>query len=259
MEPKQIWMSRNTTQKSRYALRTLGGVLGIAVLAMVLIAGGTWLSLSRGWPMKVASTILCLGVAVLVAALAVGLGRRSVGDATVVCLTADDRLFLINARSLVYHGGNLLSQGAAAVEVQQFLRSLARNPGVPAGADEILRVEGLREYGTHYALICRVRHPNGRVIRRSCMLVKGMEREDLLLQQLERRQRCDAAPEAAENRMPLYLFLSGLLCCGLLAVCVLSHPAVGRLPQGLYFPCLGLTFLAACLVVTLVVLQRRGH
>lgn len=259
MELKQVWMSRNTAHKSRYALRTLGGILGIAVLAMVVILGGTWLGLARGWPMKVVSTILCLGVTVMVTVLAVGLGRRSVGDATVVCLTEDDRLFLINGRSLVYHGRDILSQGIAAVEVQQFLRSLARNPGVPAGADEILRVEGLREHGTHYALVCRVRHPNGRLIRRSYILVKGMEREDQLLQQLERRQRCAVTPEAAENRMPLYLFLSGLLCCGLLAVCVLSHPAVGKLPQELYFPCLGLAFLAVCLVVTLAVIQRRGR
>ena len=39
MELKQVWMSRDTQKQSRYSLRTLGGILGIAMLALVLTLG----------------------------------------------------------------------------------------------------------------------------------------------------------------------------------------------------------------------------
>lgn len=81
MAVKQIWMSQDTQKKSRYGLHTLGGILGIA--ALVLVGGGTVLGFYMGWPVKLLSLVLCLGVTVLVAVLAVGLGRRSVGDTAV--------------------------------------------------------------------------------------------------------------------------------------------------------------------------------
>lgn len=79
MAVKQIRMSQDTQKKSRYGLHTLGGILGIAALALVLVGGGTVLGFYMGWPVKLLPLVLCLGVTVL----AVGLGRRSVGDTTV--------------------------------------------------------------------------------------------------------------------------------------------------------------------------------
>ena len=38
MELKQVWMSRDTQKQSRYSLRTLGGILGIAMLALVPVS-----------------------------------------------------------------------------------------------------------------------------------------------------------------------------------------------------------------------------
>ena len=58
---KQIWMSPETKRKSRYGLRTLGGILGIAALVLVLIGGGTVLGFAMGWPVEVFSVILCVG------------------------------------------------------------------------------------------------------------------------------------------------------------------------------------------------------
>ena len=41
MELKQVWMSQDTRKQSRYSLRTLGGILGIVILALALVLGGT--------------------------------------------------------------------------------------------------------------------------------------------------------------------------------------------------------------------------
>ena len=46
MELKQVWMSRDTRKQSRYSLRTLGGILGMVILALALVLGGTALGLS---------------------------------------------------------------------------------------------------------------------------------------------------------------------------------------------------------------------
>lgn len=82
-EPHGTETGLDVARKSRFALRTAGGVVGIAVLMLVLVLGGTFLSLTLGLPGEVFSLWLVLGVTVLGVALALGLGRRSVQDATV--------------------------------------------------------------------------------------------------------------------------------------------------------------------------------
>lgn len=256
---KQVWMSRKTQRKSRYGLHILGGIFGIAALALVVTGGGTVLGLSMGWPVELFSPVLCAGVTVLMLVLSVGLGRRSVEDTTVFFLTEEDRLFVIDARRLANYGGDMVSTAAGFLKTQQFLRTLARSPHLPAGADEILRVEGIKENRSHYALTCRVRRPDQRVIRRTYFLVKGMEDQEFLLRQLERREKWAGGPEVQENRKPGYILLGVLVCCGFGALCVLSHPAVARLPQSIYFPCLGAAFAALCCVVWLAIRQHRGE
>ena len=123
----------------------------------------------------------------------------------------------------------------------------------------ILRVEGIKENRSHYALACQVRRPNQRVIRRTYFLIKGMEDQEFLLRQLERREKWAGGPEVQENRKPVYILLGVLVCCGFGALCVLSHPAVARLPQSIYFPCLGAAFAALCCVVWLAIRQHRGE
>ena len=255
----KIWLSPDSAKKSRYGWRTLGGILGIAALAVLLICvGAVWLTAS-GVPVELLSLALCLGVSALTVSLALGLGRRSVRDATVFFWMEGDRLFAMDARRLVYHGRDILSHAAATMEVQRFLRNLAESPYLPAGADEILKVEHIRESRSHYALVCRVRHPNRKVIRRTYFLVKGMEDQETLLRHLERREHCDSAWELTENRKPFYILLSALACCGFAALCVLSHPAVAQLPQSIYFPCLGAAFAALGVLVYLAIRQRRGE
>ena len=117
MELKQVWMSRDTQKQSRYSLRTLGGILGIAMLALVLVLGGTALGFMLGWPMRLVSVGLWLGVTVLLVALALRLGQNAVRDATLYFLTRDDRLFVADARQLAGMGHSALDwdrPGAAA-------------------------------------------------------------------------------------------------------------------------------------------------
>ena len=137
----KIWLSPDSAKKSRYGWRTLDGILGIAALAVLLTCGGAvWLTAS-GAPVELLSLGLCLGISALTVFLALRLGRRSVRDATAFFWMEGDRLFAVDARSLVYHGRDVLSHAAATMEVQQFLQKLAENPYLPAGADEIRRVE----------------------------------------------------------------------------------------------------------------------
>ena len=164
--------------------------------------------------MELLSLALCLGISALTVFLALRLGRRSVQDATVFFWMEGDRLFAVDARSLVYHGRDILSHAAAMMEVQQFLQKLAENPYLPAGADEIRRVERIRENRSHYALVCQVRHPGQRTVRRTYFLVKGLEDQELLLRQLERRKSWENDLDAAENRNPFFILLSALACGG---------------------------------------------
>ena len=62
-----------------------------------------------------------------------------------------------------------------------------------------------------------------------------------------------------KNIVQCLILISALVCVSFGALCVLSHPAVAQLPQGLYFPCLGAAFAALCVLVYLVVRQRRGE
>lgn len=255
----KVWMSPETGSKSRYGLRMFGGILGIMGLVLLLIGGGTVLMMSRGWPREPVSVAMCFGGTALAVWLAVRLGRRSAQDAMIFFQMEGDRLFVVDARRLVDHGRTILDYAGAAAEVQQFLRRLAKQPYLPAGADEIRNVESLKENRNSYALICRIRHPNGRMVRRTYCLIKGYEDEELLLRQLERRKSWENALEPAEHRRPFYILLSALFCGGFVVLCVLSHPAVAKLSQNLYFPCLGAAFLSLGCLVYFAIRQHRGE
>ena len=256
MELKKIWMSPDTGRGSRFARRTVGGVLGIALLMLLLIVGGVWLSFRFGLARELFAAALCFGVTALAAALAVLLGRRSLQDATVFFLTADDRLYALDARGAVRFGRGAVGFAAGAAEVQELLRG---RRSLPSSADELLKVERLRENRSHYVIKCRVRRRGGRVFTRAYFLVKGYEDEDELLRQLELRRRWDAELEFAESRTPLRLLICVLVFAGFAALCVFSHPAVARLPEGIYFPCLAAAFAALFGAVYFGILMRRGE
>lgn len=258
MNVKRIWMSDSTAGKSRYAPRTLGSILGIAALMMLLAGGGTVLGLVLDWPMEGVSLVLCAGVAALGVWLGLAAGRRSLRDATVFLLTEDDRLFWLNAADL-NRGESPLSYAAGTLDTQAFLRRLTAAPFVPAGANEVLQVERIRENARAYALRCRVRVGDGPVFAKTCILVKGLRDEDLLLHQLERRRDWRVDLEPRESRVPFFLALSGAVLALFVLLCVMSHPATALLPEALYFPCLGGAFAAFFALVYQILRLRRGE
>ena len=257
MTVKKVWMSPDTRKKSRYALRTLGGIGGIVVLMLALLAGGAFLPLAPGPSRQAVALVLCAGATALGVGLALKLGRRLLGDATLFFLTDDDRLCFLDGRVLTGTGG-VLGYAADAWKTQKALRRLAQEPGLPSLAAEILKVEAIRENASYYAIRCQVRRPRRQAVRSTCFLVKGYEDEDLLLRQLERRQGWESSPEVAKNPSALLLAGSVLAFSSLVALCVLSHPALGRLPQAIYFPALAAAFAAFFLVVYCTIRLKRG-
>ena len=259
MELKQVWMSRDTQKQSRYSLRTLGGILGIAMLALVLVLGGTALGFMLGWPMRLVSVGLWLGVTVLLVVLALRLGQNAVRDATLYFLTRDDRLFVADARQLAGMGHSALDWAKGTVRVQQRLREMARSPVLPAAAEEILRVEQIRENRTGYAVTCQLRRFDQTVTRRTCFVIRGLEDQETLLHLLELREGWSGSPELRENHT-LHGLLLSILAAGVAGVLsVLSHPAVGQLPAVIYYPCLAAAFGAVCGAVWFGVRQHRGE
>lgn len=259
MKIKTIWMSPGQGRENRYSLHTLGGIAGVVGLILVVCLGGTAWGILAGWPMEVVSVALCLGAAALGMALAVRVGRRSAGEALVFFLVEGDRLFVLDARRLVDHGHDVFRYAAATARVQRCLREIAVQFYLPSGAQEILKVENLKENRGHCALVCLVRQGEDGAVRQTFLLPEGLEHREELLRQLERRKGWENTVEVVENRNPFRILASALVCAGFGAVCVFSHPAVGQLPETLYFPCLGLAFLALCCAVWFGVKQSRGE
>lgn len=257
-ELKQVWMAPDTRKGSRYAWHTLGGVIGIMLLAVLLATGGTVLTLYMGLSQEVL-LVLCAAVTLLVLWLALRAARRSVREDTLFFLTKTDHLYGIQARMLVKHSGHMLGQTLGAISVQNLLRQMAEQTFVPAEAEEILQVEQIRENRCDYVVQCRVRYPDGHMAKRTYFVVNGIEDKDLLLYQFQRRQGRQGEAGVWEDRNLPGILFSAIALLVLGAVCVASHPALDKLPQILYFPCLGAAFAALCVLVYFVVRQHRGE
>lgn len=234
-------------------------ILGIVLLMVLLLCGGTLLSLSLGINKKAFSLILLTAVSALGIGLAVLLGRRSIRDATIFFLTENDRLWVMDARGLSSHGDGFLGFAISSMETQAFLRRQGKQPFLPKGADEILKVLSIKENRSHYAFRCQACHSDRHVVRRTYFLVKGIQDEQMLLQELERRKTWENVLEPAENRNPLYILLSGAAFIFCVILCILSHPSVARMSGEIYFPCMGASMVTFCFLLYFIIRQHRGE
>ena len=259
MELKKVWMSSETRKKSRYGYRTVGKILGIVFLMTALLLVGTFLSLSLGLSQQSSSMILVLLASTLGIVLTARLGRRGMQDATIFFLTENDGLWIMDARSIPNYGEGFLGFAVGAMETQAFLRLQGKKPYLPQGADEILKVWGIKENTSHYVIRCQSRHPNQRVTRHTYFLVKGLQDEEMLLKEFERRKTWENTLEPAENRNMWYILLSGVGLAVCVIMCVMSHPAVARMPGTIYFPCMGASLIAFCFLFYFIIRQRRGE
>ena len=258
MEIKQIWMSPSSGKNNHYALHLSLGVVGIVLLMLLLISFGIVVSFSLGLPRKATAMGLCVACTILALVLARRLGRYAVHGATIFFLTAEDRLFALDARELPFWGSSGLQWFQAAAQVQEYLRRQARNPSLPPSAWEIGKVLSLRERFGDYRVVCQVHRPGRRVFRSSFSFSQNWDRSELLLRQLERRELWQAKKAAPKNRLPaLAASLAGAAI--LLGICILSHPAQGILPRVLYFPCLAGELAAVTLVCIFWTMHTRGE
>lgn len=259
MKLVKTWMTPKTSKKSYYFMGTAGRILGIVLLAAILIVGGSFLGFYLNLPRKLFSFFLCIAVTGLLVWRAVKIGQYSLQNATAFFLTEDDRLFVWDARDMVPYKKGFSGYVSMAKEIQKYLRQMKKEPVVPHEADEILKVESMQENGSHYVLHCKVRYPNGKTGKHTYFLIAGYEEETLLLHQLERRKSSRYVPESVPNHTVFYLFVSFLCFVACTGICVMSHPFVGKLPQEVYFPCLGADFLSVFFVVYFGIRYRRGE
>ena len=81
----------------------------------------------------------------------------------------------------------------------------------------------------------------------------------MLLKEFERRKTWENTLEPAENRNMRYILLSGVGLAVCVIMCVMSHPAVARMPGTIYFPCMGASLIAFCFLFYFIIRQRRGE
>ena len=117
-------------------------------------------------------------------------------------------------------------------------------------------MERVRERGGVCEIRCAVRRLNGRPVRRVLFFPASVENREALLRELERRASAEG-PELAAPKGGALLVVSAALLFVFLLLCVLSHPAVGALPQAVYFPCLAAAF-ASVVALAAGVAARRG-
>ena len=257
----KIWMSIH--KKSHYVLHALTGVIALLVLALLLAAGTAALLLFGGSGKEVLSLLLCITGTAAVIWLATRLGHHLQKEATIFCRDQRDRLYFMDARQYVPHQKGILGFIQKIWKIQKKLNAmkyqLETEHAVPAEATEILKVEAFTEHWDYYALVCLVRYPNQHSGKLTCILAKGYEQEEELLHHLQRKRSWENTIEPKEKPYLLVgiLGFSVFLICTLL--CFLSHPYFGYLPQTIYFPYLGIAFLAFCVLLYCILKHRRGE
>lgn len=258
MKLKKVWMSPETKKKSHFFLSTTGVILGIALLSLLLIFGGSILIEILGLSKKVFSLFLCIGVTTIGVGLAIKTGQRSLQNTTVFFLTEEDRLFVLDVRTLVYSGNDFISYQKASAAIQAYLRKLSQKPFLPRDAYEIVKVNFVKEKRNSYVLNCQIKYKESIIEEQTFFLIKGYEEEELLLYQLERRKTWTNTLEPPARKTPFYIAFSclGMVLCG--GVCVLSHPTVEKLPEEIYFPFLALAYLFFSFLIYFIVRYRRG-
>ncbi|WP_367925559.1 hypothetical protein [uncultured Ruthenibacterium sp.] len=252
----KIWMSPQTEKHNPSLWRLGAQVIAIVVLAFFLIIAGMKLVYRWNLPQPTSLLVLCLFITALVIFLAYRLGRHNARNLAAFFLDEENRLFAMDFRwvlscnhRITYHDWKRLQQWTERIRIQKI---------VPDGAAEILRVENIRENPSDYAVVCQVRR-YGRIGRLTLMLMKGYEDEDWLLRELERRRNWDSRLAEDDDRRPLGLAV-GALVLGIGALGALfSHPALGYLPQIIYFPALAVVLVGIVMLVSFIVKRHRGE
>lgn len=264
----KVWMSENTKQNNYYAIRLLGAIVGCVILGLALTFGSIWFTLYMGWSIQIVGLGVCYAVPALIVLLIMRISKALHRDTLIFCQDDNDSLFVINAEMYARGGRGLAGITRKAVETQQVLEKFKQNRILEKHMSQekslhgleiqIVSVEKLKATWDGHVAACNVRYPNGNCGKQTYIINKGYEREDELLSVFERKRYNGGSPEVKENKNPVGIMISLLALLACVVLCALSHPAVGRLPQVIYFPCLGLAHVPLCLLVHFIIKQNRS-
>lgn len=239
------------------------GIAGLMMALTVITVALSFFLASYGIAMEQSLLAGCLLASALGIWLAARTGNRALRNAMLFFRDEEDHLYVQDVRQLAGYRRGILGYAQMEREMgrrrEEVLRQFEKSGVPPVGAAEILKVDSIREQGQGYALVCRVRYGHGAVGKHTCFLVKGEPFERELLWELERRKDWHPAVELEEDRRPVYILASLAVFFIITGICIMSHPAVALLPIGIYFPCLGLDFIAVWVLVYLIAKWRRGE
>lgn len=242
-------------------LLTLSGVGITAALSVAALV----LELS----VLLVSLLLVLAVTAVLIAGALALGRKYSTSTALLArdtgghlyyyyIDAADRLPYRRGLAGLWRTEQEARHRLAALWERELPDALQEDGALTGRYPEVVSLLSLREvrHGTYAVCMLRL---SDRQYRRTLFLPREMPYRADLLHALEARwDRAAQSPELpAQN--PLPLLLSGAAVLLLVAVTVLSHPAVGRLPDTLYFPLLAVTSLAVILLLCLLLRRHRGE
>lgn len=261
MEMK-VWLPPQAQKGPGYAVKQVVGVLALVGLGLATAVGAIPLALYFHWPVPIAAFFGCVAATALCIWGAVCLGRSAGRDALIFFQIENNRMFVLDVRSMVRYRRGLAGYIGTAAEVQKYLAVIRKEMvkgRVPSGAGvQITAVENIRERANSYALVCRVLYRNGNRGRRTYILAKGYEDEEELLQRLELKMPLDGA-QNPPARLPIYAVLCAVALTLCIVLCLFSHPALALLPQAIYFPALALALALLYALVWLLMKWRRGE
>lgn len=260
---KKVWMSSRTAKNHHYTLHLVIGMIGVAVLAVVLISISAYFIMKITEYKEAVSLLFCLMATALIIFLAVWLGRSLQRDAMIFCEDEEGHLYVMDVRQRIGYQRGLIGAVQMAGKVQKELAKIKHQTEQRKWTfykmPEIIKVDVIKEHIGYYSLVCQVKYDRDRVGKHTYILGKGYDDENQLIYALQRKKQWENTVEEKPNKQPVYILLCTLLFVALAGICTLSHPYMERLPKFLYFPCLGCAFIVSCLGIYFTIQYRRGE
>ena len=140
-----------------------------------------------------------------------------------------------------------------ARDLEQYLAWIDKYALVPDVARQIAYIDDKIERRHRLILSCRDEKAQ------PFTLIVGRNYPDLetLLVCLERIPSYRSMVEIPPDHRPMYLGISLCVLLISIGITVLAHPAVGYLPNTLYFPCLGISYILFIIAIYQIVKYRR--
>ena len=264
----KVWMSQNTKNNNNYAARLVLPLIAMVVLLPIVTFGMMIFIKEFALSMEIASTITFIVLTVAILYIAFNMGRTANRDALIFCQDDEHNLFVINARNFVNMHRGIYGYVKMASDIQKVLKTLkdnqvlekhmAQENSLIGLAHQIMSVENFKPNNKGYSAVCKVRYPNGNIRKATYLIEDGYENQNELISAFERKKSA-YAPEVKANYNPIKILISLLVFATCVAICVISHPTVGSLPEKIYFPFLGAAFVMLFPVTYFIIKQKRGE